>query len=202
LVRTLTSELALLKDELYLTDDDFPQFLVEERSYLTSLKQLPQEEAIKLRYVQALEDLEEKKYVLFCGTSYIAYVLMSRAEWIAACAAVNTALSTVHPRDLSATRSALNRVHIHVDLAYTKLQNAQVLVAHLQQQLGLESAWEVGSAEYNRFKEEATLAKYREALSELEQLVVMHLFELSKISMSSTGMYVIFPSLAVTLIYV
>ena len=38
-----------------------------------------------------------------------------------------------------------------------------------------------------RYKEEATLSKYREALDEVERLVVMRLFELSKLGMSQTG---------------
>ncbi|KIK73058.1 hypothetical protein PAXRUDRAFT_37086 [Paxillus rubicundulus Ve08.2h10] len=53
--------------------------------------------------------------------------------------------------------------------------------------LGLETRWQVGGEEYNYFKEEATLGKYCEALNELEHLVVMRLFELSKLSISGTG---------------
>ncbi|KAF8141802.1 hypothetical protein EV363DRAFT_1392219 [Boletus edulis] len=170
LVRKLTSELGLLKDELHLMDEDFPWFLEEERSYLRSLKQLPLQEAIKIHYVQAIDDLEEKK-----------------TKWGAARTAVNEALSTVHPSSLNTAGSAINRARICFDLAYTKLQNTQALVAHLQGQLRLESAWEVGCAEYNCFKEAAALTKYCQALGKLERLVVMRLFELSKISMASMG---------------
>ena len=45
----------------------------------------------------------------------------------------------------------------------------------------------IGGEEYQRYKAEATLVKYRVALDELERLVVMRLFELSKMAMSSTG---------------
>jgi len=67
------------------------------------------------------------------------------------------------------------------------LQNTEALAAHIQGQLGLESPWSVGGEEYNCYKEEATFGNYCEALGELERLVVMRLFELSKLSMSGTG---------------
>ncbi|KAG1877138.1 hypothetical protein C8R48DRAFT_591361, partial [Suillus tomentosus] len=47
--------------------------------------------------------------------------------------------------------------------------------------------WEIGGKEYTHFKGEASLSKYRTALDELERLVVMRLFELSKLSLSGTG---------------
>lgn len=62
-----------------------------------------------------------------------------------------------------------------------------MLAVHLQIRLGLEACWEVGGKEYNCFKE-ATLGKYCKALNNLEHLVVMWLFELSKLLMSGTGM--------------
>jgi len=41
--------------------------------------------------------------------------------------------------------------------------------------------------EYNKHREEASLQKYHTALDELEHLVVMRLFKLSKLSLSSMG---------------
>ena len=52
---------------------------------------------------------------------------------------------------------------------------------------GLESAWEVGSEEYNWYKDEVTLGKYCKALGKLKRLVVMCLFELAKLLMSGAG---------------
>ncbi|KAH7903562.1 hypothetical protein BJ138DRAFT_1020421 [Hygrophoropsis aurantiaca] len=57
----------------------------------------------------------------------------------------------------------------------------------MELQLGVEKRWEIGDADYNQFKEEATLGSYRAALDELEHLIVMRLFELSKLSLSGTG---------------
>ncbi|KAG1766386.1 hypothetical protein EV702DRAFT_929390, partial [Suillus placidus] len=53
--------------------------------------------------------------------------------------------------------------------------------------LAIEERWTVGGDNYKKYKEEASLQKYRVALDELERLVVMHLFELSKLSLSGTG---------------
>jgi len=115
--------------------------------------------------------------------------MISRAKWNAARAAGNRALSSVLEGDFNAIRTALNQARIHVELAYTRLQNTEALAAHLQGQLGLESGWQVGDNKYNHFKEDAALAKYQQALGELERLVVMCLFELTKYGMSGTGMF-------------
>ncbi|KAG6373647.1 hypothetical protein JVT61DRAFT_6310 [Boletus reticuloceps] len=170
LVHKLTAELTLLKDKLHLSDDDFPRFLAEERSYLLSVKCVPPQDGVKIRYVQSLDELVARK-----------------VEWNAAREVAIGALNSLIQGDQNTIASVLNAAHIRIDLAYTRLQNTEALVAHFQQLLGLESAWEVGGDEYNQYKEEATLGKYREALGELERLVVMRLFELAKLSLSGTG---------------
>jgi len=63
----------------------------------------------------------------------------------------------------------------------------EALVAQCEITLSVNERWEIGGEEYNCFKEEATLGKYRAALDELERLVVMRLFKLSKLSLSGTG---------------
>ncbi|KAG2122419.1 hypothetical protein BD769DRAFT_1629231 [Suillus cothurnatus] len=68
-----------------------------------------------------------------------------------------------------------------------QLQNAEAMALHLEIQLGIEKRWEIGSEHYNRFRQEASLLNYQTALDELEQLIVMHLFELSMLSLSGTG---------------
>ena len=96
-------------------------------------------------------------------------------------------ISAITESDTNVMAVMLLQAHIQVDLAYMKLQNAEVLTAHFEGQLGIESCWEVGGTDYNQYKEEAMLGKYWEALYELEHLVVMHLFELSKLLMLDTG---------------
>jgi hypothetical protein len=87
--------------------------------------------------------------------------------------------------------SALAQARIRVDSSYAKLQHAEALVAHTETQLTIDERWKIGGPEYQRFKEEASLGKYRSALDELERLVVMRLFELSKLSLSGTGNFIL-----------
>jgi len=96
-------------------------------------------------------------------------------------------LNNVQPGAFAEISAAITNVRIHADSAYQKLQHAEVLVAHLQVVLGIQDCWEIGGPEYNRWKEEANLMKYRAAIDELEHLVVMRLFELSKLGMLGTG---------------
>ncbi|KAG2120042.1 hypothetical protein DEU56DRAFT_928749 [Suillus clintonianus] len=135
-VQTLTVELSAIKAELDITDDDFPRYILQERAYLDGLKQPPTRDQNCIRYVEALDELAERKLVVH----FVCY-----------------------------------------------LQHAEMLVVHIELQLAVEGRWEIGGDEYNRFKMEACLGKYRTALDDLERLVVMRLFELSKLSLSGTG---------------
>ncbi|KAI6028158.1 hypothetical protein EDC04DRAFT_2869154 [Pisolithus marmoratus] len=108
-------------------------------------------------------------------------------EWSSACDGANAALSGIVEGDFSTMANAINQAHIWVKLAYTKFQNMEALAVHIQGQLGLELPWKVDGEEYNHYREEAMFGKYHKALGELEWLVVMHLFELSKLAMLGTG---------------
>lgn len=84
---------------------------------------------------------------------------------------------------------ALNQAQVHIDGAYSKLQNVAAMALHLEIQLRINKWWEIGSEPYNHFHQEAPLLKYCTALDELEWLVVICLFELSKLSLSGTGKF-------------
>ncbi|KAI5999191.1 hypothetical protein EDD15DRAFT_2386482 [Pisolithus albus] len=75
-----------------------------------------------------------------------------------------------------------------------RLQEHWLLILHISELsgiehglIGIEDRWEIGGAEYTHWKEEARIMKYRNAIDELERLVVMRLFELAKLGMSGTG---------------
>ena len=108
-------------------------------------------------------------------------------EWLAACEKETAAYTGVAPSDPATATLALRNARIECELIFTKMQNTVTLLAHLQTQLGLDSPWTIGGDEYNLYKEEARLGLYRKALGELERLVVMQLFELTKFSLSGTG---------------
>ncbi|KAG1770856.1 hypothetical protein EV702DRAFT_1181544 [Suillus placidus] len=110
-----------------------------------------------------------------------------RLEWELAREADNQALTTIPVGDLNQISAALSQARIRVDSAYAKLQNAEALTAHVEMQLQVEERWAIGDDTYNKYKQETSLCRYCVALDELECLVVMHLFELSKLSLSGTG---------------
>ncbi|KAG1744784.1 hypothetical protein EDB19DRAFT_1826928 [Suillus lakei] len=169
-IQTLTAELAVLRDALGLTDSDFTRFHSNERAYLDSLKEPPPKELLQIQYVELLRELAKR-----------------RAEWQLAREAANQALMTIAAGDLSHILAALTQARIRVDSAYTKLQNAEAFTAHIEIQLQIEERWVVGGEAYNQYKQQASQRQYRAALDELEHLVVMRLFELSKLSLSGTG---------------
>ncbi|KAG2056750.1 hypothetical protein BDR06DRAFT_981178 [Suillus hirtellus] len=140
LIHTLSAELSAIKQALNLTDTDFARFHTEERSYLESLQEQPLSNQLQIRYIQVLDDLNERHQAQIC-----------------------------------------------VDTAYTKLQHAEAFTAHIKSQLTIKERWTVGGDEYNKYKDEVLLQKYHVALDELEHLMVMRLFKLSKFSLPGMG---------------
>ncbi|KAG0706446.1 hypothetical protein DFH29DRAFT_872226 [Suillus ampliporus] len=112
---------------------------------------------------------------------------LTDTEWQLAREAANHALTTIAAGNLSHISAALTQARIRVDSAYTKLQNAEAFTAHIEIQLEIKERWVVGGEAYNQYKQQASQRQYRAALDELEHLVVMQLFELSKLSLSGTG---------------
>ncbi|KAG1832774.1 hypothetical protein EV424DRAFT_1312495, partial [Suillus variegatus] len=170
-VRLLTAKLETIKAELRLSDHDFPGFFEQEHIYLDSLKQPAPQDRLSIRYVEVLDELAKR-----------------RAEWDLARESSNNALTGVHVSSFEQMHDALKQAHIQVDSSYAKLQHAEGLVAHCEALLSVDERWVISGKEYNRFKEEATLGEYCAALDELECLVVTRLFELSKLSLSGTGL--------------
>ncbi|KAG6370016.1 hypothetical protein JVT61DRAFT_12534 [Boletus reticuloceps] len=160
-VQTLEAELLVIKNELNLTDDDFRQFHEAEKRYFAELKEPPHEEYLKIRYVEMLNELAE-----------------CQNEWNLARTTANNIRSRVANDQIFLT---IFHTHKRIDTAYAKLQNAETQTLHI------EKRWDVGSDQYTRYKQEASMGKYRTALNELERLVVSRLFELSKMSLSGTG---------------
>ncbi|KAJ8584888.1 hypothetical protein M405DRAFT_853850 [Rhizopogon salebrosus TDB-379] len=142
----------------------------QEREYLDGLKQPSLKNQLSIRYVEVLNELVERQQ-----------------EWNLAREAANHSLVDIHTGSFNDMHIALNQARVRVDTAYSKLQNTEVLVGHMEIQLGIDKRWEIGSENYNLFQQEAGLLRYRAVLDELERLVVMRLFELSKLSLSGTG---------------
>ena len=63
------------------------------------------------------------------------------------------------------------------------------VVIKLEELLNISEWWTPESPEYTKYHQEIFLTSYWKAIDELEQLVVMRLFELTKMSASGTGTY-------------
>ncbi|KAG6379830.1 hypothetical protein JVT61DRAFT_10378 [Boletus reticuloceps] len=134
------------------------------------LKECSIQDRLQIQFVRALDECAEKA-----------------EEWTQAWAAGLACLNDVQLGALAEINATLKKAGARADSAYRKLQHMEALVAHLQGVLGIEDGWEIGGPQYNHWKEEANIMKYRAAIDELEHLVMKCLFELSKLGMSGTG---------------
>ncbi|KAG2340550.1 hypothetical protein BDR05DRAFT_889615 [Suillus weaverae] len=178
-IQMLTAELAVIKAELCLTDEDLVQFLKDERVYLDELKLPPVQDQLCIHYVEVLHELAVESRT-FAGL----------ADWDVAWEVGNNALTSIPTGSLEEINNTLALTWICVDSSYVKLQHAEGLARHIETQLAVDQWWEIGGPEYQHFKEEASPGKYHTALDELEHLMVMRLFELSKLSLSGTGKFI------------
>ncbi|KAF8430438.1 hypothetical protein L210DRAFT_3418084, partial [Boletus edulis BED1] len=168
---SLSSELAVFKQTLNLCNEDFQCFLSKEQVYLT------------VALSSNLDPMNNSAFNMFKS-------LMSsrhRTAWLAAHEKSTVAVTSVAPTDLTAATVAIRNAQIKCELTFMKLQQTMILASHIQGQLSLAEPWTIGYEEYNLYKEEAWLSQYRKALGELEHLVVMRLFELTKASLTGTG---------------
>ena len=62
LIKEISAELPLVQDNLGITDEDFEQYIQDERSYLLSLTGEPPQETLRYQYVEALQELAKYKY--------------------------------------------------------------------------------------------------------------------------------------------
>ena len=64
-IQTLTAELAAIKAELYLTDEDLSQILKDKHDYLDGLKLPPVRDQLCIHYVEVLDELAQWQWVKF-----------------------------------------------------------------------------------------------------------------------------------------
>ncbi|KAI6027772.1 hypothetical protein BKA83DRAFT_4462509 [Pisolithus microcarpus] len=158
-ISSLTFELDIIKKEFNLIDDDFIWFHVDECKYLANLKQPVLHDQLLICYTQILDELE-----VYC------------TEWDSTWEAANNALSEVPTGNLQELAIMIKQSCVCVDTTYAKLQHAETHTSNMEMHLGIQPRWEISSEEYKCYKTEATM-----------RLVVMWLFELSKMAMSGTG---------------
>jgi len=61
------------------------------------------------------------------------------------------------------------------------------LIGKLEAKLGIKTRWTTDHPDYKTYYKENVVTEYQKAVDELERLVVMRLFELTKMGASGTG---------------
>ena len=64
IIDDISTDLRTIQTNLDITFDDFERYMQEERTYLLGLKSEPPQETLRFQYVEALQDLSKKKYVI------------------------------------------------------------------------------------------------------------------------------------------
>ena len=100
---------------------------------------------------------------------------------------INTVYSTIRPAASLTNIKTINQARRNLDFASAKLRHAQQYVATIEIDLDIDERWTKSSPEYQEFYQEHVLTNYSKAVDNLERLVVMRLFELTKMSSSGTG---------------
>ncbi|KAF9049005.1 hypothetical protein BJ165DRAFT_1343532, partial [Panaeolus papilionaceus] len=146
----------------------FQQWLSEEHEYLTKLSREPEEETIKMEYVQKLQSFFKTE----------AALTASQAEWI-----------SLSPSTIDTTPDETRRIETKRRQLQERHQRELEIIHALEFKLGIkpEDRWVPGDQEWEAAAKLVHLRRYRAAVDHLEGLVVARLFELTKANMSQTG---------------
>lgn len=148
-----------------ITPENFFEWLEEEGNYLRSLTKVPPSETLEMEYYLKLESLSACQIRL----------KKVREVWVEYRPSVKSK---------------------NIETKYRNEQeNEQKLIADVQaleQKLGLQSRWLEGSEEWGAAKKLVAEREYRKALDKLEGLLVARIFEMSRLNVAGTGMYLFF----------
>ncbi|KIK21581.1 hypothetical protein PISMIDRAFT_12206 [Pisolithus microcarpus 441] len=144
-------------------------WLDEERLYLKSLLCEPPEESLQMEYWQRLVNLAASRQALETILS----------TWTVVTA--QTAAPIWSDSSVTRKRETMRR---HAQENYKKDLKA---VQELEGRLGITRHWVPGDEEWQAASRLVTNRKYQRALDNVEQLVVLQIFELSKMNQSGTG---------------
>ncbi|KAK1230443.1 hypothetical protein PQX77_006472 [Marasmius sp. AFHP31] len=160
--RLNVSVLDELKELGVRSGDDVYTWIREERQYLESRHQTPEEDTNTIELYKKLVLLKDCRARISAGRS----VFINHTE-------SNT--QSTHDLERSVRQAQeteltlLGEVHFY------------------ENRLKVDQRWEEGSEDWNRAKTMADMKDYREAVDKLEGLVVARIFELSKMHMAGTG---------------
>ncbi|KAI0309118.1 hypothetical protein OF83DRAFT_1072544, partial [Amylostereum chailletii] len=159
-------------------ESDFGKWIVEEREYLLKLRAEPEEDILRVSYVEGLKKLGAKDAEFRCLCSQAVFTDICTPEGFDGISFQS--LSNARTRALQSERAKAER---RLDVAMTAVDSVERL-------LGITERWIPSHPEYIKTEEYIKQRNYIRAVEELEGLVVQRLVELSKANMSGTGNYI------------
>ncbi|TFK58749.1 hypothetical protein BDN72DRAFT_781650 [Pluteus cervinus] len=130
----------------------FPQWLAEEKEYLTSLKTTPTQETLEMEYLEQL-------------------VLLAKLRPL-----LRTRIQIENPQDYSRSVKETTRIETQRRHATELISAALKTVQELELDLGIQARWTLGSEKWAATEELIRKRNYQRCLDQLESLVVARLF--------------------------
>ncbi|KAK7016037.1 hypothetical protein R3P38DRAFT_3321519 [Favolaschia claudopus] len=159
------AQLSLLEQSLGTTASDYEKYHAAEVKYFASLRQEPEEVQRTIDYMERLQ-----KYGEASAASDQAKREFKRLDY-----------NIVNNGYISAK---IAQVRTRYRTTYTKLLAMEEELCRFEEEHSIVVRWDPNSQQYKDGLSLATERKYREALTEVERLVVQRLFELTKLGMS------------------
>lgn len=166
----------------------FEEWLKEEKVYLAGLKREPVEETLQMEYWQALVNLDTAEYVPFIIDCYHEANVAYRQERVAAWSATPTISSTA-TSFATGQRDPTRGIETARCHAQEKVGKKLEIVQSLELQLGIEERWASDGLEWQETARLVVMRKYQRALDHLEGLIVVRMFEMTKMNRAQTGTY-------------
>ncbi|KAJ7723600.1 hypothetical protein B0H14DRAFT_3098274 [Mycena olivaceomarginata] len=142
----------------------FETWLEKEKTYLNSLTKEPAQETLRMEYYQKLVNLHDHDEIRTNGLSFV---------------------EAVPGASYSAAAGQTQR--IETQRRHTTELGRVSLMQDLELRLGIAERWEPDGTEWATMALMVANHRYQRALDELEGLVVVRMFELSKVHMADTG---------------
>ena len=172
--------------ELEIGPAEYESYLEQERAYLRSLMAEPPEVALRVQYMEALQKLEDARYVLRALNAHLGNSLrICRVKDQAAVESYKTLDYQIIHKGI--TRTQIANIKREYLAAQARVASAEESVTRVEEMLEVDSRWTPDTPEYVQLATELKERKYRRALDNLERLVVQRLFELSKLGMNGIG---------------
>ncbi|KIY50695.1 hypothetical protein FISHEDRAFT_38695 [Fistulina hepatica ATCC 64428] len=159
-------QLLQLSKQYKLKAVDYERFLDEERAYLKNLQKEPAEVTQRCEYMELLQ-----KYMM---------------------ALIDSRKAREDFDDIGSARVPLTQMELgKIQRRFTQTANRVVVLdeelSRMEEVMGLPARWTTDSPEYIDSLKDQRERRYRQAVDEVERLIVQQLLELTKLNMSGVG---------------